>query len=357
MRSVSTVVAVVLVVLLFQAVQAVPPARADYKPFVRTTESYGAFTRNRASSGHTMNYDIVVRDFDGIPDGGTNYTVTVEKPSGISQTLNFDGLESWHTAYWWYGGDPVVDGNYTFTVEDPTGNIFTIVDAMTSTAVPIINPVTITANGTSPTISWSAVSGATHYQVRIYKTSTDNSVWKQRVNQTPAYRAPRGAGPGHGVLRAGPGLHQSSGFLFPGNGRLFRKCRLCFHHRGGFGSPVLSPWIFGTFSAAGPTLTKARSWASEVHLFDAQGLDTVKRSMSSLPDGTTVAPLYFAGSNGDYEGYFRTGLPEPDHRDLYLCGRRYGRPCGYPDHRLQRRYGLRGGQLQPVPGPQYGFVR
>jgi hypothetical protein len=117
---------------------------------------------------------------------------TVTGPGGFSHT--FTGPEVTHglTPGTPYGyGDPGFpqNGDYTFTVQDRYGNTGTpIIKNVTTTQIPIVDQATMSPEnnaylfGTTPTLSWGAVSGSNRY----YRVTIND--WNLRY---PVYQSPR----------------------------------------------------------------------------------------------------------------------------------------------------------------------
>ena len=108
------------------------------KPAINIGPAWGITTYN-TTNGMFLVFDVGIIDQDGVADNGSSHQATVTFPDGTTTyTLNLYKLMSSTLAYYNYGipitGNPQA-GEYTFTVTDLDGNMFSIVDTLTINAL------------------------------------------------------------------------------------------------------------------------------------------------------------------------------------------------------------------------------
>ena len=128
------------------------------------------------SSGYWLTFEVKVTDSDGVPGNidyvevsypGNAKTVKLRYTERISDTeAIYEGYEIFDNA------DNILEGSYIFRVQDYDTNAAIDVDSLVKAIVPLPANITpgsdSTVIGTTPTIDWDDVSGATRYRVRLY---------------------------------------------------------------------------------------------------------------------------------------------------------------------------------------------
>ena len=136
-----------------------------------------------ATSAYRMMFDVKVTDADGPPHCIQKVEVTFPDTT-TKRILNFESYDGGgaNEAYYFYMEDisdpaDMPEGTYTFTVTDVNGNTASTTDYFTPNVLDwpenLVPLADTEVTGTTPTIGWDPVSGATLYQVDIYKESGD----------------------------------------------------------------------------------------------------------------------------------------------------------------------------------------
>jgi len=129
-----------------------------------------------ATSYYWLMFHANVTDDDGVP--GNIASVRVTYPDGVTtKDLIYDEeLSSTQATYWGvetYGNPASIpQGTYTFRVTDFDGNYVELTDNLTVSVLPapanLVPGQDSTVVGTTPTVFWDDVTGASRYRVRIY---------------------------------------------------------------------------------------------------------------------------------------------------------------------------------------------
>ena len=165
-------------------------------------DGWGAVTWHspgpEGGSHYWLAFNAVVDDKDGVP--ANIKRVYVVDPDGGEIDLRLDWqMNATSASYWgkiiYDTSDQIKPGIYTFWVEDFDGHSMSVTDDLVVNILPIPDNLTpaddTEVSGTSPTISWDEVAGASKYRVRIYQ--GDTTVHRQYLDAPQTtYTVPAG---------------------------------------------------------------------------------------------------------------------------------------------------------------------
>jgi hypothetical protein len=146
---------------------------------------------------YRLSFYVGVGDSDGVP--GNIASVRVTYPDGATtRDIRLDSVVSETEANYYaqeYAPGTIQPGEYTFTVTDFDGNTATAKDVLTLADLPCpvnLSPAAGTVViGTTPTITWDAVTGAEDYEVRI-NDGWDRQIYRSSRFTTNSFTVPAG---------------------------------------------------------------------------------------------------------------------------------------------------------------------
>ncbi len=234
------------------------------------------------NNGTGVEVSVKVIDLDGVAADGSSHHVTVSSPTYGTGQLNFDGMASATSAYYWIyldvpalGLPPVVSEDYVFTVTDPDGKTGTLKDSLVVNPLQMITQSKIAPTGqllnTTPDFTWDSVPGANWYRVRVFSNDLTKTIWKGNSGKN-SYSMPPGVLQPNTTYRyrveprdAHVSLNVSNYSKTPANGSPYIQ----FTTGGQVQNPSITRQYFGAYTE---TTDQDETLHFLVRVYDAQGV-------------------------------------------------------------------------------------